>query len=346
MSSAITRRGMIKAGLAVAAAGAVAGVPKIGRASDTIKMRIQTHWSTGLPWYKPYFAGYAKLLTDMTNKELKVTPLPPNTVVPTKDIFEAVGRGVLDMSMSWPSYWVGKMPVATLFSGLPFTWDNYQEMQAFLDQTGAMQIVQAAYAEHGIHLVGHIACGPTGFYSKKPLVTPDDFKGFKPRATGLIANVMKGMGASPVFFPLPETYQALQTGVVDGAAIGGMFGGWAFKLQEVTKYFIMPYMTSPINAEVLVNKKKWDSLPAHLKIAIEAACAYDSTGMVGWITNKEIVTKGKFRARGGKIVTCNAESVALMRKESLKVLDEFAKKDPKYCGKFAGLMHEFLKNKA
>jgi TRAP-type mannitol/chloroaromatic compound transport system substrate-binding protein len=345
MESKITRRGILKTGLVMAAAGAATTLPNIAEAGKTIKMRIQTHWSQGVPWYKETFVGFADQLNALSNKEWQVTPLPDKTVVPAKDIFEAVSRGVLDMSMSWPSYWVGKVPVATFFSGAPFTWDNYDEMQAFIYESGALDIIRDAYAEHGVHLVGPVACGPTGFYSKKPLVTPEDFKGFKPRCTGLVANVMKGMGASPVFFPMSEVYQALQTGVVDGAAIGGMYGGWAYKLQEVTEYFIKPYMTSVINADLLVNKKKWDSLPAHCKKAIETACVYSSANMEGWMMSKEVTTRGKFKDRGGKIVQCNEDSVAMMRKLSLDVFDEYAKKDPKYCGKLAGLMHEFLKDK-
>ena len=52
----------------------------------------------------------------------------------------------------------------------------------------------------------------------------------------------------------------------------------------------------------------------------------------------------EFQAKyNGKIVKMNPDTVALMRKYSLEVIDEYSQKDPKYCGKVGELLHKFIK---
>ena len=44
----------------------------------------------------------------------------------------------------------------------------------------------------------------------------EDLKGMKIRGTGTSIKVVEALGATPVAMPQPETYDALQKGVVDG----------------------------------------------------------------------------------------------------------------------------------
>ena len=45
-------------------------------------------------------------------------------IVPTKDVFEALGRGLFEISLIWPAYWIGKIPVAGHINGQLFTWEQ------------------------------------------------------------------------------------------------------------------------------------------------------------------------------------------------------------------------------
>jgi TRAP-type mannitol/chloroaromatic compound transport system substrate-binding protein len=307
---------------------------------------MQTHWPPGVKWYKPIYEGYAKRVAEASNGEIVITPLPYNTVVPTKDMFEAVGRGVLDMAMSFPAYWVGKIPVAGHLNGQIFTWQNFEQMWGFLKFYGALDIIQQAYNDHGIQVISPVAVGPLGVYSKKKLETPEDFKGFKIRSTGIPAEVFRKMGATPVFFPGSELYQSLQTGVCEGAHWGGAFGGWEMKLYEVTSYYVQPNLTTCTNAEILINKKKFDKLPAYMqKVLLECGLCSNADAS-SWTVRQEIEALAKFQKRGGKISRLNDESVSLMKKYSLEVIDQYSKKDPKYCGKVGALLHEFLEKTA
>jgi TRAP-type mannitol/chloroaromatic compound transport system substrate-binding protein len=338
----MNRRGAIKAGLALAATGAVVGMPKIGNAA--VNMRMQTHWSSGLPFYY-WYEEVAKKAGELTGGELAIKALPANTVVPSADMLEACGRGLLDMVFGYPAYWLGKMPAANFLGGL-YGLESHEEQIAFWYESDALKILREAYAEHGVHLVGPIAAGPMGIYSKKPLETLDDIKGYKFRTTGMTANIMKELGGTPLFFPMTEIYQSLATGVVEGAAVGGIFGGWAFKLHEVTDYFVKPYLQHITNLDLMVNKKKWDSMSKQHQAVIEATALSVSSRLHGWVINKEVATTAIIKSKGKKFSYMNEEAKGRLLETAINAYKAIGKSEPKHAGKIADLLVEFLKNKA
>ncbi len=77
--------------------------------------------------------------------------------------------------------------------------------------------------------------------------------------------MLKALGASPLSMPIPEVYQALQKGVVDGA-VYPIEGNKAWRFAEVTKYSIACYPVAySVGFFVVMNKKKWNELPNDIK---------------------------------------------------------------------------------
>lgn len=344
MEKQISRRKLLKAS-AAAAAGAVGIMAKPAKAgSKKLVWRMQTHWSTGLGYYKPIYEGFARRVEEASNGEIQIRQLPANSIVPTKDVLEAVGRGLFQIALLWPSYWIGKMPVAGYLNGQLFTWDNFEEMWFFMTQMGALDVIRNAYAEHGVAVLGPISCGGLTFWSKKPIVKPDDFKGFKIRSTGIPAKVFEKMGATPVYFPGSELYQALQTGVCDGAHWGGVASAWEMKFQEVTDYISEPYLASQTMGEIFMNKKVWDDLPSDIQRILLDATLATSADSNAWFRYNDYTDIEKFKADyKGQLSTLDPRSVELMRKYSMEVIDDYSKLDPKYCGVIGELMHKFMR---
>jgi TRAP-type C4-dicarboxylate transport system substrate-binding protein len=107
------------------------------------------------------------------------------------------------------------------------------------------------------------AHGPGLIHTRdKAVKSLDDLKGLKIRATGMSAKVVAALGGTPVAMGMPDSYQSLQKGVVDGSAYPTEANkGW--KLGEVTDYVAMaPAMAYTTNFFVVMNKDKWASLDA------------------------------------------------------------------------------------
>jgi TRAP-type C4-dicarboxylate transport system substrate-binding protein len=139
-----------------------------------------------------------------------------------------------------------------------------------------------------MYLHGH---GPGLIHTKgKPVRKLEDMTGLKFRATGTSSLVVKALGGTPVSKPMPETYQMLQKGVVDGS-VHPFEANKGWKLAEVTDYATAAYSAAYTTTFfVVMNKDKWNSLPADVQKTIEQinkewidkhGAAWDSSDMAG-----------------------------------------------------------------
>lgn len=107
--------------------------------------------------------------------------------------------------------------------------------------------------------------------SNKPIRTPDEAKGQKIRISSSKVNqaIMRSIGAMPQTMAFSEVYQALQTGVVDGAD-GNLANLYTQKQYEVQKHITLTRHTYS-GYVVVMNKAFWEKLPADLKTEVTAA---------------------------------------------------------------------------
>ena len=104
--------------------------------------------------------------------------------------------------------------------------------------------------------------------TRKPVKTLEDLAGMKLRSGGgQVAAVVKQLGAIPVTMAAPESYNALERGVVDGTVFPweAIFG---FKLYEVIKYHTVVNL-NVATFFITMNLKKYESLSPDLKKVID-----------------------------------------------------------------------------
>ena len=106
----------------------------------------------------------------------------------------------------------------------------------------------------------------------KAVRTQADLSGMRIRVPGrYVGEAIKGLGGTPVGVALPEVYESLQRGQLDGMTIN-----WAimapYKLQEVTKFSMdTPLYQNPIMT--LMSQASYDKLPADLKTKLDELTA-------------------------------------------------------------------------
>lgn len=110
------------------------------------------------------------------------------------------------------------------------------------------------------HLLYVHAHGPGILASRKPVRTLEDLAGLKVRATGLSSKIVQHLGATPLAMSQPETYEALQKGVVDATFCPiETLKGWkqGEVIESVTETSIIGYTTAMF---VVMNQAAWDKL--------------------------------------------------------------------------------------
>jgi TRAP-type C4-dicarboxylate transport system substrate-binding protein len=164
-----------------------------------------------------------------------------------------------------------------------------------------------------VHAPGQI------FTRKKPVKTLEDLKGMKIRATNPhVQECLKTFGVVPVGIPVPEVYNALERGVVDGTAMP-FEGLWVFKQHEVVDYGAicdLYTMTFPI----VMNLAKWNSLPADVKKIMEDNIGLEMSRKAGIVYDKtEASMKEKVLQYGVKVNNLAPEDLAKMKAEGKKI---------------------------
>ncbi|MCP5155597.1 MAG: TRAP transporter substrate-binding protein [Ectothiorhodospiraceae bacterium] len=217
--------------------------------------------------------NWAPKVEQMTGGKVKLEILPSQAVVPHREVINAVSAGILQGDFNAVAYYAGKDPAFGMMGDLIAGYDNVEQFQMFCRFGGGREVLQKIYDKitgGKIHVVG---CGPfskEGLISSKPLRGVDDLKGIKIRSPeGMAAAVFKAVGASPTAIPWPETYTAVEKGIVDAADGSSYTNNSSLGFHKIAKYPLFPGIHSMAVIEFTVNKAVWDKLGPQGQAALE-----------------------------------------------------------------------------
>jgi tripartite ATP-independent transporter DctP family solute receptor len=222
---------------------------------------------------------YAKQVEARTKGKVKIEVYPAGQLFSDKDLIRALPNGAVDMAEATCAQWTGIEPLWLMFD-LPLFFKDRNHWHRVVDSRVGTILKEEFEKKTGTKVLYWMDYGSSAFASKMPLRTMEDFKGKRIRGVGeAVLKGIQAMGASPVFLGGGEVYLALQRGTID-AANSGLSSFWERKYYEVTKYISGPDFTLGMFV-VLINKKKWDSLPAGVqKDMLEAAGEAQQWGRV------------------------------------------------------------------
>jgi TRAP-type C4-dicarboxylate transport system substrate-binding protein len=144
----------------------------------------------------------------------------------------------------------------------------------------ATRLINAVYEQFkpkefdDVHVLYFHAHGPGKLHTAgKAVKSMEDLKGMKIRATGNSAAVISALGGSPVAMSMPDSYQSIQKGVVDGGIYPVETNkGW--KMAEVVDYLTdtnaVAYTTG---FYVVINKDVWNGLAPEVQKAMTEVSA-------------------------------------------------------------------------
>ena len=155
---------------------------------------------------------------------------------------------------------------------LPFLFNDIAAIHRFQNGPTGKAILNSM-TKKGLIGLGYWDNGMKQLSAKKPLKAPEDAKGLKFRiqASDILEAQFKAVGAVPQKLAFAEVYQALETGVVDGAE-NPWSNAYSQKFYEVQPHFTesnhgyLGYM-------VVANAKFWSDLPADVRQTLEKILA-------------------------------------------------------------------------
>lgn len=231
--------------------------------------------------------SWCKEVETRTEGRVKFQYFAGQTLTQAKQTYESVIDGICDVGTSALAYTRGRFPVISAVD-LPFGYPSGVAATAVVNELYE-KLQPKEFADTKVMYIH--AHGPGFIHTKGKTVTKlEDLKGLKIRSTGTSAEVASALGATPVPMPMPESYEALQKGVVDGSA-HPMESNKGWRLGEVTDSVTAAYASAYTTTFfVVMNKDKWAKIdPKDQQIieqinkewAVKHGEAWDSSDMDG-----------------------------------------------------------------
>ena len=263
---------------------------------------------------------------DYLNKRLagivEITQYSGGTLLTAPKMAAGVASGIADIGLSHCAYSRGRFPVTEIMElplGFPSgwvathvstdfynkfkakEWDNYQPLMFSTSGPNVLQTLN------------------------KPVRTLEDFRGLKIRGTGRVGDIIKALGANPIPLEMVDLYESLRRGVIDGTftPLETLKG---FKIGELEKYTTASWKIGSVYAfYVVMNKQKWNSLPAEAqKVIADYSKEFLEEWAVAW-NDIDIEGREFFKSHGGQIIDLTGAENAKWEKAAQPVVNDYKK---------------------
>ena len=275
---------------ALACLSAMAGVT--GAQAAEVNLRLHTFeppQGTSLSKsIKPWIAAVEKA----SQGRIKITVFPAMQLGgKPPELYGQARDGVVDIAWTVLGYTPGLFPKTEVFE-LPFMTR---------DATGASKALWQYVQDNAmdefkdVHLLTLHTHGPGLLHTATPVKTAADLQGMKLRGgSRVVSELLAKLGATPVGMPITSVGEALSKGVLQGTAIPYEVVP-VFKVQQLVKnhtemaggvaLYNMPFA-------MVMNKKRYDAMPADLKKIIDDNCNIETAAKFG-----QAMDEGDARAR-------------------------------------------------
>ncbi len=225
---------------------------------NSVNLRISHFVSPQHGYHVDVFEPFAEEVAKLTNGRVTAEIYPGAALGDATAQYEMVTTGVADLSYAIQAYNHGKFPLTSV-ADLPLIAETPEKATKLIsDLYDTFPEIQEEYSDN--HVLWLFGIDSDQILTvDKPINSLEDLKGLKISTPSPASNaVVEAWGATPVFMPMNEVYEAMQKGVVDGRM--GPYSAVAnFKLNEVTGYITEgDFYTT--NFVISMNKTVWESL--------------------------------------------------------------------------------------
>ena len=246
---------------------------------DSWVLRHTSHLPSSHGLLTNVFPPWTEMVAERTQGRIRWTNYVDGLLHGPLDGFKAVTADVTDYTHGYATYQPGSFHL-THGLQLPFLFPN-SGVASLVSEELYPKYLKGEYERMQVYLAHCTATTAYDILSKTPVRTPSDLRGLKVRSTGgLMAEILRQVGAIPVVLAAVEIYTAFQRGIIDAVAHGTPDMA-AYRLYEIGSY-LLPIRLSHTVIQWCLNPRTFDSLPADLRQSL-----YDSFRLVGQMANRD-----------------------------------------------------------
>ena len=227
-----------------------------------------------------YVEAWGKTVEEASGGRIKFVYYHDGSLVGADDSVNAVLNGTADICWSAATIYSGQFPISE-FIQLPLSGITCARMgcDVMQDMFREVPAFQAEYKDYKVIMLGSCTYAPVSTTTGK-LTSVGDINGLRIRAPGSTCALWSSdIGMSPMTVATPETYKLLEKGVIDGC-LNDWHNISATSLYENLE-FIMDFPTPGSPIFMLMNKNKYESMPAELRAVIDRYSGEYASTMAG-----------------------------------------------------------------
>lgn len=303
-----SRRQSLKAGLA---AGAVGCFPALACAEPRFTLRISHFVAPTHRLQSDFLLPWARDIEARTQGAVAFQISAANSSLgQAQNQLDQCLNGVVDIAFGLCGLPRGRMPRSMLIE-TPFMVESAEAGARTLWRLYPTLLADDYQGIKPLLLMTH---NPGGLHTRQRVERPEDLRGLRIRTPSPTVSLMLStLGAVPVGMPPTLAYENMQKGVIDGAAFP-----WdsvaSFRIDEVARF----HFDARIYIAAFwfgINRRKFDSLPAEIRAAIEAASG-DALlpKLQGWWDAWDDAGRFAARARGNTVIVPDEPTRAAWRR--------------------------------
>ena len=287
-------------------------------AADTVRLRLHHFNSPLSAGHQKFLVPWAEAVKEASGGQLEIEIFPSLQLGgQQRDLVQQVRDGVVDLAYTSVGYTPGAFPTAEVFE-LPFVATS---------NAATAPAIQAFYDRHmqrdfrAFHpLIFHTSVISALHTVGTPVRTPADLAGLKIRTPNrTLGDVFNLMGATTVAVPVPQLYESLQRGVIDGTTTAYAIAS-ALKVTEITRFHTDLPLSSVVFV-LLMNNDSYERLAPDLQAAINASSGMAWAKRLGVIWDED---EGPGRAAAeasGEVIEPTAAANAMFEEAARPVID-------------------------
>ncbi len=220
-------------------------------------------------------------------------------------LFTAVGLALIEPAVS------GLQDVPMLFRSL----DEFEFVSEKL-----RPMLEKRMAEKGFVVLFWVDAGWVRFFSKEPVLTPDDMKRMKIFTWAGYPDqvaIMRKAGYTPVPLETSDILPGLQTGMITMATLPPIFA--LAGQMDLRAPHMLDLNWAPLVGACIVKKEAWDKIPPAAREAVTAAGATAGKEIRSNSRKESNEAVAAMKKRGLKVHELTPEAVEVWRKEAEKI---------------------------
>lgn len=304
----------------------------LGPAAAFAQSKSPVHWKLhgGLPghWLTQTYQWWSDQVKQKTDGQLVIDIyLLGSLPYKQPEALSAVAQGFVEVGEVWGGSLGGSEAALEVLDLPGFVPPNFELRKKLV--TDLMPEWRNLIAQkYGAHLYGVIQLDPRNLYTKKDVKDLQGLRGLKVRAIGALESAFTNrLGAVATALSWPDTYMAMQQGVIDGFWIVDS-ATHRSKMYEVSRY-IIDTQTGGAAMFLVINRNAWNSLPEAPRKVLEGLEPAFTGQLQENLKQDMAKSRQALLDNGMKVVKLPREDLSKMDQAASTVWQEwYAKADP------------------